>query len=119
MRAVVIVSMLASASAFAALPHLPTRHRHVVAVSPPAAVTVQLSSSSVPAPKNPLMAAMSAVVGWTAKVNLAGLEYIGYALLAFWGMFCVTINYFLWVFRYAIEKSGLAPDSWDPQNKKL
>ena len=51
--------------------------------------------------------------------NLAGVEYVTYTILAMWGIFCVTLNYFLWVFRAAIEKLGLAPASWDPENKKL
>ena len=50
------------------------------------------------------------------RVSTSFLEYVGFAMLFGWGVFCVSLNYFLWFFRYIIEISGFAPSSWDPPN---
>ena len=58
------------------------------------------------------MRSLSAVGSRIAKLNTTGIEYISFIFLYGWGVICVALNYFLWIFRFAIEKSGLAPASW-------
>ena len=115
---------VATASGFAALPHLPSRHHRAVvsAVPAPPATAIVLCSGAAAA--SDAAAALPPPKRWWAKVvaavaviNLTGLEYLGYGALVMWGSVCVGVNYFLWIFRRAIELSGLAPESWDPENK--
>ena len=52
------------------------------------------------------------------KLNLLGIEYITFAFLMFWGVMLVSLNYFLWMFRWVFEVTGLAPDSWYFKDQK-
>ena len=114
------VSALAMASAFSALPRAPAlRSQPLMAPATRSAVAAsQTAEVQQRGPRAVFNALVSAVSSAAAKVNTSGLEYIGFAALYAWGLVCVAINTFLWIFRYTLEKSGLAPASWHAKPPK-
>ena len=56
------------------------------------------------------------VASRATQLNTAGLEYGWLFLLSVCSIFLWALNTFLWVFRYVIERSGLAPSSWRPNS---
>ena len=112
------VSALATASAFSALPRAPAQaSKPLMAPATRSAVALAASGAAEVQQRGP-RAVLNAVVSAVRSVNISGLEYIGFAALYAWGLVCVAINTFLWIFRYTLEKSGLAPASWHAKPPK-
>ena len=112
-----VLSALAQASAFAALPLPRTSSRALAPVALAVRSSPLIAAEAVASERKwwhprAALEALIAAVKPPADLNLSGLEYVGFALLYGWGLVCVGINTFLWIFRYALEKSGLAPSSW-------
>ena len=124
-RALLLVAAITPASAFTASQQALLARPTVVSTTSiaPMLYTAPLSGSQLP----------SVLAAYNIRRNIRAclsdsdsppnparelIEYAGFALLAFWGIFCVALNYFLWIFRFAIEKSGLAPSSWNVKDAK-
>ena len=120
----VAVFALHTCSAFVALPRAPTQllsRRAPAAVVPALPITACAAAAEPPqdsGAKTGLLASLAAIGAKLGKFNFLGLEYITFVLLLFWGSFCVALNYFLWIFRYLLEVSGLAPETWYFKDQK-